>query len=236
MRILRQVVDGLLDLVYPLACYACGTLCSTYICDSCISLIEPVADPYCVICGHTMKADVCNNCLSRDQVFTKARAAGNYDGVLKELVHELKYKGARCLADPLSAFMLDYLNKTGEFDMQEIDCLIPVPIHAIRKRIRGYNQSELLADGVSHLSQIPVLHNAIRRNIYTTPQVELSREMRMRNMKSAFQVIKPDMVTGKRIMLIDDVSTTSSTIHECAGTLIDSGASEVFAFCLAFDY
>lgn len=235
MEIVRQAAEGLLDLVYPPACYACGTFGSMYICDSCVSKIEPVADPYCPICGHTMKDDECRNCLARKRVFSKARAAGNYDGILKELVHEFKYKGSRCLAAPLSKFMFDYLTKNGEFDIQKIDCLIPVPIHDIRKRIRGYNQSELLADGLSKLIHIPVLNDIVRRTVYTKPQVELSREMRMLNMRSAFQVIKPDIVEGKCIMLIDDVSTTSSTIHECARMLIENGAKEVSAFCLAFD-
>lgn len=236
MDILRQAAEGLLDLVYPPACYACGEFGPAYVCDSCLSKIEPVAAPYCAVCGHTMRGDGCRNCISRERAFLKSRAAGNYDGILKELVHEFKYRGARCLADPLSAFMSDYLAGSGEFDMQKIDCMIPIPIHAIRKRIRGYNQSELLADGISRLLQIPVLHDAVCRTVYTTPQARLSREMRMLNMKSVFRVAKPDMISGKQIMLIDDVSTTSSTIHECARILMESGAEEVSAFCLAFDY
>lgn len=236
MEILRQAAEGLLDLVYPPACFACGSFGSAYICESCLSKIKPVADPICMICGHTIRGDECKNCLARSRMFTKARAAGDYNGILKELIHQFKYNGARCLAEPLSDFMYECLIKAGEFELQTIDYLIPVPIHAIRKRVRGYNQSELLADGVSRLSGISVLHDVMIRTVYTKPQVELSREKRMLNMKSAFQVANPDAVIGKRIMLIDDVSTTSSTIHECSRILMENGACKVSAFCLAFDY
>lgn len=235
MGVLRQTAEGLLDLIYPPVCLACRMQGASYVCESCLAKIEPVAPPYCEVCGRTIVGAGCRNCLARSRSFAKARAAADYSGVMKDLVHEFKYHGARCLADPLSRFMYDFAERTSAVDLQKADCLIPVPIHAIRKRIRGYNQSELLADGMSRLSGIPALRNVLTRRIYTRPQVELSREQRMTNMQAAFHAETPHAVVGKTVLLIDDVSTTSSTIHECSKILLDSGALEVNVLCLAFD-
>ncbi len=235
MKAVWKYIDALLDIVYPPVCLGCRKLGRKYICLDCLNKIEPVKSPFCNICGHTLKGASCNNCESRDVAFSKARAAGNYAGVLRELIHEFKYRGARCLADDLSKLMYDYAKDRSDIDLASIDCLIPVPIHSIRKRIRGYNQSELLADGISSLSGIPSFTDVMRRIVYTNPQVDLSREKRMKNMKQAFAIVSSCKIKDKKLLLIDDVSTTSSTLHECSSMLLNHGAREVNALCLAFD-
>lgn len=234
--IIRDSIDGILDLVFPPRCLACDELDSHYICASCISKIEPVDQPYCERCGHTLiDSKTCRNCLSRERSFTKARAAGKYSGVLRRLVHEFKYGGARCLAEPLAKVIFEFLAKSNDFRWDKSDFIISVPIHPARRRVRGYNQSELLADHLSHLTGISALNDVIIRNRYTNPQVWLSREQRMVNMKDAFCVNHTEPIKDSTILLIDDVSTTSSTIHECSLELLKEGAARIYVVCLAFD-
>jgi competence protein ComFC len=236
IKIIGEYANALLDIIYPPICLGCGeTESGQYLCNSCKDEISEVAGPSCHVCGHTITGAFCVNCASRPLAFSKARAAGDYSGVLRKLVHAFKYHGSRCLASDLSTLMYEYAAGRSDLDLRAVDCLIPVPIHAIRKRVRGYNQSELLAEGISRLSGIPTVSDAMARVVYTNPQVALSREQRMTNMKSAFKVIAPDKINSKRILLIDDVSTTSSTVYECSRILLDAGANDVQVLCLAFD-
>ncbi|MHB0999389.1 MAG: double zinc ribbon domain-containing protein [Armatimonadota bacterium] len=234
-NLIRDSIDGLLDLVYPPKCLSCQELDSNYICASCIAKIEPVDLPYCTRCGHTMSGPECRSCSGRVRSFTRARAAGKYSGVLRQLIHEFKYNGARCLAEPLSGIIYDYLSSASDFPWKKADCIVPVPIHAARKRVRGYNQSELLGQSLSLKTGLPMISDAVIRKVYTQPQVKLSREQRLVNMKSAFHVSKPESIKGRTALLIDDVSTTASTIHECSLELLSAGVDRIYVVCLAFD-
>lgn len=225
----------MLDLLYPPRCLSCGKFGAEYLCASCISQIEPVPEPYCHICGHTLTGHICFKCTERARAFTAARAVGVYSGTLRHAIHQFKYNGARMLADPLAGLLYSYLTTTCDYPWKRADCIIPVPIHPSRYRMRGYNQSELLAVKLSDLTGLPVVNDALVRGRCTRPQVELSAEDRRINMKDAFTVEKPHLVARRTPILVDDVSTTSSTIYECSRALIRHGSTRVYALCLAVD-
>ena len=229
-----SIVDGLLDLIYPPKCLVCQAFGESYLCPKCIAQIEPVPDPYCPRCGHVIYGPQCKKCSERVRSFTKARAAGQYEGVLRQAIHEFKYKGSRMLAQPLALVLHRYLDKNSDFRWRKADILVPVPIHHTRKRTRGYNQSELLADELSKIVGIPMVHDALIRKFQTRPQVELSADERKTNVRDAFHVQHPSDISGKTILLIDDVGTTSSTIHECSLALLRARALRVYVLCLAF--
>jgi ComF family protein len=167
--------------------------------------------------------------------FTAARAAGVYSGTLRKAIHEFKYGGHRMLAEPLGQLLYRYLTKDADFPWESADILVPVPIHSTRKRFRGYNQSELLANELSRLTGKPVVPDAIARCLRTRAQVDLSEEGRRVNMRNAFSVEKPELLKGKVVLLIDDVATTCSTAHECSLTLLKGNAARVYVACVAFD-
>jgi competence protein ComFC len=225
----------MLDLLYPPRCLSCGKFGAEYLCESCISQIESVPEPYCSICGHTLSGRTCFKCMGRAKAFTSARAVGVYSGTLRQAIHQFKYNGARMLADPLAGLLYKYLTTSCDYPWKRADCIIPVPIHPSRYRARGYNQSELLALKLSSLTGLPVLGNALVRTRCTRPQVELSAEARRINTKDAFTVANPHLVERKTAIIVDDVSTTSSTIYECSKALIKHGATRVYALCLAVD-
>ena len=230
----QPIVEGLLDLVYPRKCLVCETLNPHYICPSCLSEIERISRPYCIRCGHPMPRARCWNCWGRVRSFTTARAAGAYSGILRRAIHDFKYGGCRVLADPLAQLLHRYLTTSADFPWRRADCIIPVPIHPARQRIRGYNQSELLAERLSGTTGLPLLRDAVVRKHPTRPQVELSGDERRTNVKAAFQASKPAELKGRIVILLDDVATTGSTIQECSLALLAAGAFKVYVVCLAF--
>lgn len=169
----REAFDGFLDLIYPPKCVVCGELNPLSICHDCFSKFEPILEPYCNRCGHTLFDSRCNNCSGLQRSFTAGRAAGQYEGGLREAICRFKYDGMRMLAEPLSNFMHDYLETKADFRWRQAHCIVPVPIHPIRRRLRGYNQSELLAKHLARLTGKPAVCDSLARVVYTRPQVEL---------------------------------------------------------------
>jgi ComF family protein len=159
---------------------------------------------------------------------------GEYSGVLRDAIHQFKYNGHRMLAADLAGLMYKYLTTRSDFNSKGVDLIVAVPIHPVKKRLRGYNQSELLANELSRLTGIPASSRTVERFRQTRAQVELSREERLRNVSGAFKVASPEQLAGKKLLLIDDVSTTCSTVHECSLALRSGGASRVQVLCLAF--
>lgn len=230
----RETITGLLDLVYPVKCLTCETFGESYLCPSCTKLISHVKRPFCIRCGHPQWGAECRNCSGRARSFSVARAAGEYSGVLRDAIHAFKYGGARMLADPLAGLLHEYLTERADMPWGRADCIVAVPIHPVRKRLRGYNQSELLAERLSHMTGLPLVRNAVVRIKSTRPQVELSGDERRANVRAAFLVRRPEVVRGKTILLVDDVATTCATIHECSAALLSGGAFKVYVICLAF--
>lgn len=233
--IAREAIDGVLDLIYPPRCLVCGTIGAPYFCAECVDQVESIPRPYCRRCGHPSKSTRCRDCGGMPRSFTTARAAGVYSGPLRKAVHEFKYGGHRMLAEPLGQLLFDYLSHDSDFPWESADLLIPIPIHHTRKRLRGYNQSELLAEEISRLTGKPVMRDAVSRTVNTRPQVSLSEEGRRCNIRNAFSVSDNIDLKKKVILLIDDVATTCSTVHECSLALLKGGAARVYVACLAFD-
>lgn len=181
--------------------------------------------PFCQRCGAptAFEAFVCERCKSANFKFESARAPLKYEGVGKEIVHALKYRGYTRVVEKLMVpLMLEMVQ--GKFDL-----VVPVPLHRSRLRRRGFNQAELMARGLSEKINSPVSDKlvVVRR---TRDQVELSGSERWVNVSGAFGARGP--VAGK-VLLVDDVFTTGATMSSCAGALIKAGAREVHAlsFC-----
>ena len=153
-----------------------------------------------------------------------------YNGPARACLHALKYDGERRLVEPLATFMAERWARAGIGG----DVLVPVPVHAARKRQRGFDQAELLARGVGQRPGLPVV-NAVRRASRTTAQHELGRSERARNVGHAFARDSrfDAQVRGQWLVLIDDLSTTGATLSGCAAVLYEMGASAVSALALA---
>jgi ComF family protein len=159
------------------------------------------------------------------------RAAGSYDGTLREIVHAFKYDGRRTLAPPLGALMRDAATDV----LDGASCAVPVPLHPWRRLRRGFNQAAALAAAL----EIPVVH-ALWRRRFTPPQTGLTAGARRRNVRGAFRLspfltdrVFQSMLAGRAIVLVDDVRTTGATLDACAHVLKDAGVKEVRALTVA---
>lgn len=133
------------------------------------------------------------------------------------IIHELKYRGGKHIGQTMGRYMANEMQGSGFFE--DIDVIIPIPLHTKKLRKRGYNQSEWIAMGVSDITRIPIDNKAIVRKTYTESQTKQSASARLENVRDAFEALRPEQFAGKHILLVDDVLTTGATIIACASTL-----------------
>ena len=199
-----------------------------------------ISQHFCERCGSPSEETVCNDCILHPHLFTRARALGKYNGIIRELV--LLFKSKRKLS--IGRRLGNLLGKMVQDDeiLSKADTIIPVPLYPVAKRTRGYNQSEILCYEVSKVTSIPTITDALAQIKVTKPQKSFStsnlsydeqKEQRKANVKGAFKIKFPDKVVGKRIILIDDVCTTGATLDECASELLKGGAKDIYAAVVA---
>lgn len=225
---------AVLDFIYPPRCAICGEFVNPNVgvCVKCASDFRLVEHPMCTICGipfHGGSDHICGDCHKKRPSFDKARAWGVHSGALRHAVIALKFGRKTKLAHLLARLMTATLLK--EFDIADIDSIIPVPLHKKRLRWRGFNQSLLLAREISSATGIDVDFLSLKRTRLTKPQTRLPLKQRSENVKGAFQVVRANFVKDRRILLVDDVFTSGATIAECALTLKSHGAIAVYALC-----
>jgi len=233
---LTSIFDPFLSLLYPPRCLVCRALGESGLCAACLTQILPVMLPACQTCGQTIPADAggCLHCRLRRPAYERARAMGAYEGTLRAAIHHFKYNDRPQLAAPLgrslAAFARDHAPDLNDL---RFDALLPVPMHPVRRRLRGYNQSERLARVVASHLGLPLLLDTLVRTRATRPQVGLDRDARLTNLQGAFAVRRPEAVEGKTLLLVDDVVTTGSSLYECTLALRAYGAKAVYALTLA---
>lgn len=248
-----QVSDLVLtskNLLFPIFCEVCGVRLLTeengYFCPTCWELSPRVTRPFCTVCGSphrgalgfgTRSNFLCQECRTRTATqrrksYGRIFGAALYDGAVKEAIHLFKFYDKIRLARPLGKLM-------AEFAQQEMECgrydyIVPVPLYRVRKRERGYNQSLLLADEVSHVFPNATVSQPIDRIRPTRTQSSLKSESeRRKNVQGAFAVNENAHLKGKVVLLVDDVVTTGGTASECAVRLRRAGAADVDVLCVA---
>lgn len=212
--------------------------------------------PRCISCDCLLPMDtegvLCRDCEEDIPVLKKREflnPAGNSIGIIfsafdyergiRKAVHNLKFNDRPGNAAALINLALPRI-KQFLFEGQppcakspKYDIIIPVPIHFRRKQQRGYNQSELLAKNLSKQTEIAFYAKVLTKSLNTPPQSSLGRGERLRNLREAFRLKHPEMISGKRVLLVDDVMTTGSTLEHCGRVLLEAGAVKVDAFVVA---
>lgn len=236
MRLLAKInpLPALGSLFYPPTCVVClGTVEGVeYLCSSCRSRAPRIVAPFCAKCsepffGAITQTFSCANCEHRTLHFDTAVAAYRSRSLVRKLVHDFKYGRQRHLRYPLAEWLSETLNDPRLRD-RRFDVIIPVPLHAARERERGFNQATLLAELLATKMAVP-LRPVLERIRYTTTQTSHDRAERMENLQDAFRLRKNRDVRELRVLLIDDVLTTGSTLSECARVLKAAGAISVHA-------
>lgn len=236
-----RLLRTLLHVIFPTACAACQEPLwddpVPFFCRQCWETLKPIPGPVCPRCGRPFAsptallhspAHQCGACRARPLALTQVWSLFPYQPPLKEAITLFKYRGKLSLTQPLAQSLIEALPA-----FPALDGIIPVPLHPQRLREREYNQSLLLADRLSHHTEIPLLLGCLLRVRRTVPQTSLSRKERLTNLRRAFSVAKPAHIQGKRILLVDDVFTTGTTLHECAKTLRRAGSGPVYGLTLA---
>ena len=245
-----ELKDSLLDFIYPPHCIVCGAYLSPQekdICSFCWDSLSILPDPFCPVCkaflqGLKTKCGICfvesgsfghnsaggGPASGGKESIQMVKSLGTFDDHYKSLIHNFKYKRKISLGQRLGKRLGENLSLDQRF--LEFDFLVPVPLHPARKRERGFNQSEILAEVVSERMNLPVLKRVLKRIKNTKDQTNLNVEQREKNVSGAFSLSSAkdgEQIYGKKIILIDDVITTGATLRECAEVLKEGGAKKV---------
>lgn len=224
-----QAGRGLLDTLYPLECAGCGGA-GKVICNKCAADLPALRPPFCAICATPGDFARCQRCAESVRSFDGVRAPYRYAGTIRQAILALKYGGIKASAPQLGDLLAGYLDANplpGEI-------IAPVPMHRRRLRERGYNQAELLARRVAAHSKLQYERELLFRTRQVEPQAGIgSAEQRAVNVSGSIAVSAGCDVSGARVILIDDVATTGSTLESCAVALKQAGAASVWGLTLA---
>jgi ComF family protein len=218
----RCVLLLLRDTIFPPACVSCGgVLAGGCCCKACLSALCPVSsdDPqFLEVWGRL-----------RSEGDVSGLVVGWYlerEGVLRTLIHALKYQGRESIGEDLGRSLGVEVQREWS---GEIDALLPVPLHRRKERERGYNQCGAIARGIGAVTGIPVEGGLLRRSRWTPSQTALGVKERRTNVRGAFMISpgRREDVAGRRLLLVDDILTTGATLLSCAETLVAGGAASV---------
>ena len=228
MEVVRRAWAGLLDLVYPPHCVACGRL-GAWLCATCLEAYPAFRPPWCARCGRPLThGGLCRACRGAASPLGGARSVGPHVTPLREAVHALKYAGVRVLAEPLAEMMA----ATWALSPLPVTAMVPVPLHPRRVRQRGYNQAALLARALAPCLGLPLHEEWLLRERDTRSQVGLTRAERWANVDGAFRCPDSGALAGQRVLLVDDVLTSGATLRAGATVLRAAGAREIWALTL----
>lgn len=217
-----------LDLLFPKRCVSCRKF-GSYFCTVCQSKIEFISQPICPACGRPAIDGATHHGCQTRYGLDGMWAFAHYKGPVKQAIHQLKFR----FVSDLVVQTVDILVKNRSGYLPQFDLFTPVPLHISREKFRGFNQSLLIAKELGKQFQIPVNEKILKKIIASKPQTELKREERLKNLKGAYECIDEKQVRGKKVVIIDDVSTTRATLFECAKALKRSGAKVVWGIVLA---
>lgn len=242
----RILTNLFLDFIFPPTCIGCRCLIDKAeyrnevsrpgICNKCKDTIVIQNSFSCAFCqAAVVNGMTCPFC-RRDHELNQLLVAVSYEQPLvKSAIKNFKYKFMRGLSKDLSSIMTGYLKKQLARGVVSLSntIIVPVPLSASRLRWRGFNQAELLAQELGRSFNLPVM-NTLERTGNRKNQADIKdRETRVENMKNSFICIDPKTIIGKDILLIDDISTTGSTLEACSQALKKAKASRVVGFVFA---
>jgi ComF family protein len=227
-------------LLFPSFCRLCsrplGRPGEKIVCQDCFGRLEARRGPVCLCCGRFFEGagedHICRRCLDRPPSFSVHRSCGRYEGVLKDLILLFKYRKFSVLGRGLASYAVESLG-ADEALWQDADFLVPVPLHAARKRERGFNQSHVLARELARIKGMRLLSGCLVKIKNVAPQTSLEGAGREDNVRGAYAARRPSKIEGKIVVLVDDVFTTGSTLRECGLVLRAAGARDVRGLTLA---
>ena len=223
-----QLIWEALDWLYPPNCGGCDRIGSLW-CRECSRNTTDIKQPFCPICGNpNLDEKPCLRCLESRPLYSTLRSHTIYKGPIREAIHRLKYRRDVGLGEALSRPMISSLKKLN----WSLDIITSVPLGLVRFKERGYNQATLLARPIALCLDKPFSTQALRRTRETRSQVGLTVSERHDNMIDAFWA-DGKLISGKNVLVVDDVATSGATLNACSKALLVAGADKVYCFSLA---
>ncbi len=227
---LQEIKDSFLHLLFP------------HICDGCGSDMLGKASSLCMRCMEAMPET--NFELHADNPVEKKfwgrlpiqQATAQYyftrESLMQHLMHQFKYKRNKELGNQLGQIMGESIKRSGRF---VVDALVPLPLFPAKEKRRGYNQATILCEGMAESLQVPVLKDVVIRSQHTDTQTQKGRIERWQNMEGKFVLAKPEAISNKNVLLIDDVVTTGATLEACGAELLkaENVRLSIAALCYA---
>ena len=227
---LKDVKDAAFHFLFPHVCEGCGTDVlerDHMLCLQCLSSLPktefqfyPANPVEKLFWGRLPVTAAAAHCY-----FTK-------ESMMQHLMHQLKYRGNKELGLYLGRVLGLALQAANRF--RYVDALVPLPLYSFKERKRGYNQATLLCEGMAEVMNKPVLKDVIIRNTHTESQTKKNRVERWLNMEGRFEVVKPEAIEGKHVLLVDDVVTTGATLEACGAALLDAPNVQVSIATLCY--
>src|SRR5436853_3537577 len=224
---------GIASLLYPPACTICSAPVESgeYLCAECESKVTRIVPPFCAKCSEPFDGAIttefaCANCAHRNLYFEAAVSAYRARGIVRHVILNFKYGKQIHLRHLVARWLVAALDDE-RIRERRFDAIVPVPLHPAKQRERGFNQAALLAEWLSPHLALP-LRPVLQRVRFTTTQTAFDRSDLMQNLRNAFRLRKNADVRKSRVLLIDDVLTTGSTLSECARVLKEAGAQSVY--------
>ena len=230
-----KIKNFILDFIFPIRCPGCGIILESkkdkeikLICQNCLDSIEINSGFFCPVCLKRLPTEkICH-----PGSYPLAAATSYNDTVIKNALWYFKYQAVKGLKKELGSLMINYL-KTLDIKNFESYILVPMPLHPKKQRQRGFNQANLLAEVIAEIFPLPIKHPLIKTR-YTESQTKTKNwKQRKENIKDTFQIIPEADISGKNILLVDDVFTSGATMNEAVLILKKGGAKKVIALILA---
>ena len=236
----KTMFQGISDLLYPHNCLLCHRYLNSLqknlaLCSSCLSTIEFNHPPFCRKCSRHLtdgSQSHCDDCLRKDFLFDCAWAPCFYNETMRKLIHLFKYGNKTSLRHCFTEMILSFL-ENHPAQGHSFDLLVPIPLHPVRLRERGYNQSAILAQGIAQRLNLPICNQNLIRTRHTQNQARVNPKNRFTNIHDAFRIKHSAQVKEKSVLLVDDLLTSGTTASEAARVLKESGARRVGVLTLA---
>lgn len=234
-KIIWKVKEIGLGFLFPRRCPVCDEIAPVgeKICSDCKKRVKYIGKKTCMRCGKPIEAsrmEYCYDCTKKKHEFYQGKSVFLYADGIKESMYRFKYQNKREYADYYAEEAIRLYRKWME--EHQIEVIMPVPMYRAKKRLRGYNQAEVFAEALGREMGLPVEKNLVERIRNTVPQKKLNDIDRKKNLKGAFK-IKSDIVKYRKVLLVDDIYTTGSTIDAVAKELKTAGVEKIYFLCIS---
>lgn len=234
-----ELLTGIKSLAFPDNCHTCGTFLNSghtrQLCPSCFSGIALNTPPFCAMCSRhlgTASAGFCPACIAQQTHYNKAWAVCQYNDAMRHLIHSFKYSGHTALRRTFVNLITGWIDQYN-IPIKQFDCVVPIPLHPVKLRERGFNQSEILSADLCRHYNLIHKPSLLARQRPTETQALLDQKQRWTNLTGAFRINPSDSVEEELVLLVDDLLTTGATVDAAASALKNAGAAYVGVLTLA---